>query len=133
MRYEEFINLVLERARLNSRDEAINAIEATLKTLGERLTDREAADLAAQLPPAIGRFLTVVDTNKDFGLDEFFEHVSRRESIGQPISREHARAVISVLEEAVSPGELQDVLAELPEEYETLFTFGSDWRKLEGR
>ncbi len=133
MRYGEFVETVQERAHLDSWDEALNAIEATLKTLGERLTDTEAAELAAQLPSAIGRFLTVVDTNKDFGLEEFYEHVSRRESIGQPISRDHARSVISVLEETVSPGELRDVLVQLPEEYDTLFTFGSDWRKLEGR
>ncbi len=132
MRYGEFVDLVQERARVDSWRDALIAIEATLKTLGERLTDEEAADLAAQLPSAIGRYLTVVDTNKDFGLEEFYEHVSRRESLGQPISREHARAVMSVLEEAVSPGELRDVLAQLPDEYETLFTFGSDWRKVEG-
>jgi uncharacterized protein (DUF2267 family) len=130
MRYGEFVEKVQNRAQVDNWDEALTAIEATLKTLGERLTDPEAADLAEQLPSAIGRFLTVVDTNKDFNLEEFYEHVARRESIGQPISREHARAVISVLEETVSPGELRDVLAQLPEEYDTLFTFGSDWRKL---
>jgi uncharacterized protein (DUF2267 family) len=122
MRYGEFIEKVQKQARLTSWDDALNAIEATLKTLGERLTETQAADLAAQLPSAIGRFLTVVDTNQDFGLEEFYEHVSRRESIGQPRSRDHARAVLSVLEETVSPGELSDVLAQLPSEYEALFT-----------
>ena len=129
MRYGEFVQIVQERARIESWDEALTAIEATLKTLGERLTETEAAELAAQLPSAIGRFLTVVDTNKDFGLEEFYEHVSLRELIGQPISREHARAVISVLEETVSPGELREMLAQLPQEYDSLFTLGSDWRK----
>ncbi len=133
MKYDEFIELVQERARLDSERDTLIAIEATLKTLGERLTDIEATQLAAQLPPEIGRFLTVVDTNKSFDLDTFYENVSQRESIGQPMSREHARAVLSVLEEAVSPGELRDVLAQLPDEYLTLFTFGSDWRNLEGR
>jgi uncharacterized protein (DUF2267 family) len=133
MRYGEFVEKVQQRARVENWDEALNAIEATLKTLGERLTEAEAAELAAQLPSAIGRFLTVVDTNKEFGLEEFYEHVSRREAIGQPNSRDHARAVISVLEETVSPGELRDMLAQLPEEYETLFSSGSDGRKLESR
>ncbi len=133
MKYNEFINLVQERARLDKERDVLIAIEATLKTLGERLTDKEASQLAAQLPPEIGRFLTVVDTNKSFDLEEFYEHVSRRESIGQPLSRDHARAVLSVVEEAVSPGELRDVLAQLPDEYLTLFTFGSDWRNLEKR
>lgn len=133
MRYDEFVELVQKRARLATRREALIAIEATLKTLGERLTDPEAAQLAAQLPVEIGRFLTVVDTNKAFDLEKFYENVSLRESIGQPMARDHARAVLSVVEETVSPGELRDVLAQLPDEYLTLFTFGSDWRNLEGR
>lgn len=130
MRYGEFVDLVLRRAGLNDWNEALNAIEATLKTLGERLSAAEAADLAAQLPPAIGRFLTVVDTNKDFGLETFYKHVSQRASIGQPIAMEHARAVMSVVAESVSAGELRDVLAQLPDEYTPLFTFSSAWRKV---
>lgn len=133
MNYQEFVDEVRERARLDNERDTLVAIEATLKTLGERLTDVEATQLAAQLPPEIGRFLTVVDTNKSFDLREFYEHISRRESIGEPQSREHAQAVLSVVEETVSPGELRDVLAQLPDEYLNLFTFGSDWRKLEGR
>lgn len=133
MNYESFVNMVKERAHITNTRDALVAIEATLKTLGERLTEAEAAHLAAQLPPEIGRFLTVVDTNKSFDLETFYEHIAQRESIGQPMSRRHARVVLSIVEETVSPGELRDVLAQLPEEYMDLFTFGSDWRKLEER
>lgn len=133
MQYEEFIDLVQERAMVDTEREALIAIEATLKTLGERLTDIEAAHLAVQLPPEIGRFLTVVDTNKNFDLETFFENVSQRELLGQPMSRDHARAVLSVVEEIVSPGELRDVLSVLPDDYLSLFTFGNDWRNVEER
>lgn len=133
MRYEEFVDIVQDRAQLSTEREALIAIEATLKTLGERLMDIEAAQLAAQLPPEIGRFLTVVDTNKTFDLETFYENVSQRALIDQPMAREHARVVLSVVEETVSPGELRDVLAQLPEDYLTLFTFGSDSRKVAGR
>jgi uncharacterized protein (DUF2267 family) len=133
MKYQEFVNKVQERAHLKYEREALIAISATLKTLGERLTEEEGLHLAAQLPADIGRFLTVVDMNKSFDLETFYLHVSERESIGQPMSREHAQAVLSVVEETVSPGELRDVLAQLPDEYLSLFTLGSDWRKLEGR
>ena len=133
MKYDEFLNRVRERAGTKNERETLIAIESTLKTLGERLTDKEAAHLAGQLPPDIGRFLTVVDTNKSFDLETFYENVARRELIDQPISREHARAVLAVVEETVSPGELRDALAQLPDEFLDLFTFGSDWRKLESR
>lgn len=130
MGYDEFLQEVMDRARLKTEREALIAVEATLKTLGERLTEIEAVHLADQLPPEIGRFLTVVDTNKDFDLKTFYEHVSRRESIKQPSSRDHAQAVLSVVEEIVTPGELQNVLAHLPAEYRTLFTSGSSGRNL---
>lgn len=125
MNYVQFVERVQQRIRSEDARDAVRAIEATLKTLGERITEVEAAHLAAQLPPEIGRFLTVVDTNKDFDLSTFYENVSRRESIGQTESREHAQAVLSVVAEIVAPDELRDVLARLPEEYTDLFTFGS--------
>jgi uncharacterized protein (DUF2267 family) len=129
MRYGEFVDLVQKRARLNDWNEAVAAIEATLKTLGERLTEKEAADLAAQLPPAIGRFLTVVDMNKDFDLQAFYKHVSQRLSIVQSVAMEHAQAVMSVVAESVPPGELRDLLSQLPNEFSTLFPLSSDWSK----
>jgi len=39
---------------------------------------------------------------------------------------EFARAVISVVRDSVTEGELQDVLAQLPEEYHALFESGSE-------
>jgi uncharacterized protein (DUF2267 family) len=131
MKYDEFIRRVRERAKIESEEAALRAVEATLKTLGERLTDEEAAHLAAQLPPQIGLFLTVVDTNKTFDLTTFYQQVAQRESIGQPDSREHAQAVLSVVAETVTPGELRHVLDQLPDEFQDLLTFGSDWHKLE--
>ncbi len=79
MNYKSFVNMVKERAHITNTRDALVAIEATLKTLGERLTEAEAAHLAAQLPPEIGRFLTVVDTNKSFDLETFYEHIAQRE------------------------------------------------------
>lgn len=38
----------------------------------------------------------------------------------------HARAVMDVLSEAVTAGELKDVLSQLPESYEPLFEAGSE-------
>ena len=48
MNYESFVNMVKERAHITNTRDALVAIEATLKTLGERLTEAEAAHLAVQ-------------------------------------------------------------------------------------
>jgi uncharacterized protein (DUF2267 family) len=121
MTYEEFLEVVQNRANTRDDRETLIAIEATLKTLGERLTDLQAARLASQLPFEVGLFLTVVDTNKDYDLDSFYRHVALREGLPLEESIGHALAVMSVLEETLEPGELYGALARLPEDYKRLF------------
>ena len=126
MKYPEFINLVQRRARLDNEEEALRATEATLKTLAERITAEEAEQLAAQLPAEVGRYLKDPEKQEAFDLDNFYYHVSIRESVGLPEVIRHARAVMSVVSQAVSTGEMQDILDQLPGEYLPLFTFGGD-------
>ncbi len=134
MQYDQFIQEVQTRAKLDNEAQSLKAVEATLNTLAERILKTEADDLAAQLPQRIGVYLVAGQYAQSFDLEQFYYKISLRESLGQPLAKMHARAVLSVVEQAVSPGELRDMLAELPqEEYETLFTFGSEYRNLEGK
>lgn len=120
MQYEEFLSRVKEQAKSHDERESLVAIEATLKTLGERLTEIQAVRLAGLLPFEIGLFLTVVDTNKDFNLESFYRHVASREGIPLPESYRHAQAVLTVLDETLAAGELREALADLPDEYQRL-------------
>ena len=61
-----------------------------------------------------------------FPIEEFFERVSQREGVDVPKAIYHARAVIAVLYEAISPGEMADVRAQLPAEYVRLFEPGRE-------
>jgi uncharacterized protein (DUF2267 family) len=128
MQYDEFVGQVQHRGRMASSGDAVKAIHATLQTLSERLTSGEAKDLAAQLPQEIAFYLHKEPSPKDverFTLQEFFERVSRREHVDLPKSIHHARAVIDVLCDAVSPGEINDVRGQLPAEFAPLFESGS--------
>ena len=51
--------------------------------------------------------------------------MSQRESVDVPEAVYHARVVIEVLSEAVSKGEMDDVRAQLPAEFDRLFEAGS--------
>jgi uncharacterized protein (DUF2267 family) len=126
MRYHEFIGKVQNRARLGTTGEAVRATRATLEVLGERLYGGAAENLAAQLPSELGNYLTERKENQSFNLDEFFERVSVREKVDLPRAVHHARAVISVVQEAVTEGEIEDVRAQLPDEYDQLFESGSE-------
>lgn len=126
MQYHEFMGEVQNRARLGSTAEAVRATRATLEVLGQRLFGGEADELAAQLPAEIQNYLTDGEESQAFGLDEFFERVSKNEGVDLPDAAHHARAVLSVVQDAVSHGQIKNVRAQLPEEYDPLFESGSE-------
>ena len=123
MQAQTFVDFVKERAGLPSRHQAWTAIRATLKTLAERLPSSGATHAAAQLPADIAiyfRDLTPHAVEK-MTLQEFFSRVAEREHVPPHIATRHAAAVIQVLAEALSPGEVNDVQAQLPRTYRPLF------------
>lgn len=123
MKHDEFIGKVQHRARLSSRGDAEVATHATLETLAERLAGGEAKDLASQLPRGIADYLHtgLAGAGEHFSVDEFFQRVSKREGVDLPKAIYHARTVIAVLYEAVTPGEITDVRAQLPADFSRLF------------
>jgi len=126
MKYDAFIGEVENRARLPSRGDAVRATQAVLETLAERIRQGEADDLAAQLPPEIGTYLRGGETTERFDVDEFFLRVAAKETADLPDAVHHARAVMDVLKEAVTTGELDDIKAQLPDNYKPLFEAGSE-------
>lgn len=121
MKYKEFLGEVHVRAHLAELEEAVRATRSTLEVFGTRLTKDERDDLKAQLPEEIGIFLTYAGEVEGFGLDEFYQRVQEREGVDLPDAIHHAQAVISVLSDAVSKGELEDIKAQLPSEFAPLF------------
>jgi uncharacterized protein (DUF2267 family) len=126
MQYDEFVGEVENRGRLPSRGDAVRAIQATLETLAERIRPGEASDLAAQLPPELGTYLEDAGVTERFSVDDFFLRVAAKETADLPDAVHHVRAVMAVLQEAVTTGEMEDVRAQLPDNYEPLFEAGSE-------
>ncbi len=126
MKYDEFVGRVQNRARLADSGEAVRAIRATLQTLGERLYGNEADHLAAQLPNEIALYIDLAEQKESFSVQEFFKRIAERENVDLPESAHHTRAVISVVQDAVTAGEIDDVLEQLPEDWNELFEAGSE-------
>lgn len=124
MQFDEILGLVQDRAHLSSGDEALTATRATLSTLNERLAGGETKDLASQLPGELAKFLDGSGQGERFDVHQFLERVSRKEGVDLPVSVHHTRSVISVLREAVTEGEFDDILAQLPDDYKKLFESG---------
>ena len=126
MQYDQFIGQVQHRARLASSAEAIRATRATLHTLGERLFGGEPWNLAAQLPSEIKEFLEGEGIGERFDLKEFYDRVSEKEGVDPRLAVFHAKAVMSVLCDAVSQSEIKHALDQLPDDYDSLFEFQSE-------
>lgn len=126
MNFDHFVGQVQHRARLSSSGEAVRAIQAIFQTLSERLNAGETKDLVSQLPREFAIYFQVSQHSQRFSLDDFFHRVSQREQIDLPAAVFHARVVLEVLQEAVSRGEIDDVKAQLPEEWSRLFEAGSE-------
>jgi uncharacterized protein (DUF2267 family) len=92
-----------------SRQEKLSRQSGRLEIMVERLTSGAARDLAAQLPREIGVYLASQKPTERFEVDEFFQTRQRARKSRSPASVFHARAVVEVLGEALSPGEMADV------------------------
>jgi uncharacterized protein (DUF2267 family) len=120
VRFAEFIGKVGERAGIADRFEAEKTAAVVLQALCDRLSGKEANDLLAQLP-AIFRDL-VVDSPAPLpiSVDEFVARVADELQVGPDEARKRIRATFATLREAVTVGELQDVLEQLDPDYADL-------------
>lgn len=123
MNHDEFISKVAERASV-PKGEAERLTRATLMTLAERITGGEARDLADQLPTQLkDALIPSQEPAEAFGLDEFVTRVARRAAVDEAEAKDGVRAVFSTLREAVSPGEFDDVMSQLPKEYDEVLLY----------
>ena len=131
MDYQKFLGQVQHRAQLPTLEDAVTATRATLETLAERLEGGAPGNLAAQLPQEIGRYLRgdLAGSGRSLSLSEFDQEVAIREGVDVSTAKFHARAVMSVVSEAVSPGELKKVRDQLPADYAALFN-DEDFRRM---
>jgi uncharacterized protein (DUF2267 family) len=121
MKGEQFIAEVKNLAELDGDAEAMKATRATLETLKERLAGNEPSNLAAQLPPEIASYVEGEGGREAFTVEEFYERVAHKEGVGREEAVRHARAVATVVQTAVTGGELDDVRSQLGDEYRELF------------
>ena len=129
MQQDEFLNKVQNYGDLDSTDEALRMTEIFLGTLGEWLYRTEVHNLAAQLPRELQGFLyrerdpeRVREQTEHLPLEEFYNRIKARADVTYKEAARIAHAVARVLQEAISPGEMEDVLEELPDEFGTLFS-----------
>ena len=126
MHYAEFLKKVQTLAHLESKEEARQAIQATLETLAERIQGGEALHIASQLPHELHEYLecSPEKAGQKLSLKKFFERVAHRQGreVGEVVAS--TRAVLEMVKEGLQPGELDDLYAQLPDDFKRLFDAG---------
>ncbi|AGB39378.1 DUF2267 domain-containing protein [Natronococcus occultus] len=121
MNYKEFIGQVQHRLEYAQFGQAVRATRAVLTTLGERLPEGEATDLASPLPMEIDRYLSAAQHGQRFDYQEFLDRVAEREGVDRADANYHAQQLMVVVAEDVPPGNIEKVRNNLPEEFDPLF------------
>ena len=121
MKHSEFIGKAQQRMEFGERGQAVRATRAALWTLGERLQEGEATDLAAPLPVDVDFYLRESESGQQFDFDEFVERVAERADAEESDALFYAQAVVSLVAEVVPGGEIENVQNNLPDDYEPLF------------
>ncbi|WP_028813659.1 DUF2267 domain-containing protein [Streptomyces flavidovirens] len=123
MRHDEFLARVRERGEYANQEEAAQVTKAVLDVLAHRITPGEVKDLAAQLPAPLKAALQANGDQrvKSYGVEEFCRRVAERTGARPRTAQWDASAVLSTLAEAVSPGELNQIISQLPSGYAVLF------------
>jgi uncharacterized protein (DUF2267 family) len=131
MQHDEFIGQVQNRAHLSSRGDAERATRAVLETLGERIPEGLADNLAAPLPHEIGEHLRRTEvyggagTGERFGRQDFIARVAERAGVREQQAAYLARAVAEVVNEATQGAVMAKVAESLPADIRELVTAGS--------
>lgn len=123
MRYDEFMARVRERGEYANQDEAAEVTTAVLQVLAHRITPGEAKDLASQLAAPLKEALEINGEPRaeSYGVQEFCRRVAERTGGYSRTAQWDASAVLSTVADAVSPGELNQIISQLPSGYAVLF------------
>ncbi|MFW5879710.1 MAG: DUF2267 domain-containing protein [bacterium] len=120
MKFEEYIDTVMQEANIND-EEALQAVHATLSTLGERLKKSERDKLASEMPKAFKPFLYEHANADYFEIEDFFTRVKSRTGTSYSQAVDRAQAVGKVLKKGIHPGQVNHLLEVLPRNYSRLF------------
>jgi uncharacterized protein (DUF2267 family) len=126
MRTETFYRRVSLESHRESGDEAKRATAAVLQALRDRLTPEEADQAAAQLPRELKALWAAGEQPgrrpTKLHRDAFYRRVMAGGGLeSMKEARAVTRAVFAALKVQISPGEADDVLAQLPRDLKAVW------------
>ena len=117
MQYDAIVDRVQARTELESRVEAERTFLVVLQLLCDRLTGDESWDLLGELPAKAKKSVLITAAPVRVTREELVARAAEQLAVPVDEARERVRVVFATLREAVTSGELDDVIREL----------GGDW------
>ncbi len=117
---ETMLRRVMSLIGITDMQEADQATRVVLLALADTLSPKEAHDMASQLPKeyrdlVMGRLGEPGHTPQKMSWQSLVGRVQSELDLEKPEQAEHVtRSVFTALKEAISPGEIEDILPELP-------------------
>lgn len=129
--YGRMLNQLQADADLETSERAETALEIVLGAILQRLVPGEAKDLIAQLPSLLQPTLRALPPGPDMTITRQAMEAELSERLGtdQARSRQICAAVGDIVAQTVSPGQIDDVRRQLPEDLRDIF---SDSKTAEG-
>lgn len=125
MRPEKFFTKVQKYSNLADREKCKEVCRVVFKLLSARLTEDESKDLKSQLPSTL-KNMWEREAGRDvikFHKDDFLERVMIEGKLENIRTAEDVtKAVFKALKEQISPGEAEDVNAQLPKDLKEFWT-----------
>ncbi|QLG61871.1 DUF2267 domain-containing protein [Halorarum salinum] len=117
MDFDEFTGTIQHRLELPGTGETLRAIRATLMTLGRRIPEGAAEDLAASLPMEIRWYMTgaIHDHGQRFDWREFVSRVAEIENADGADAAYHARVIVDLVHTLVPESDFRQLRDQLPE------------------
>ena len=119
MQMTDMVDLVQQRAGLESTQVANDTLLAVAETLSEREIEGAQTNFAAQLPQELGSVVDMRDSKsqENFDAEEFVSRVGHKLDISEAQSRKLTHAALSAMMQGVSDGERLDMLNALPNDF----------------
>lgn len=125
MQTTEIVERVQQRAGLDSTQEAHDTVMAVLEVLALRDLGEERDNFATQLPKELGEVLNTGDPEikERFDASDMVRRVAKHLDATLEESQPRTHAAFSVLMEAVSDGQVENLLNALSDDYASY----ADW------
>jgi uncharacterized protein (DUF2267 family) len=115
MQYKQLVKRVQDYSGFSDQ-EAEGALRLIVEKLATRLTQSERKDFASQLPDELEDLALSGKETQTFSAEDMLDELCEQENINKGRAKKQVFAVWRALKDAISPGEIKDIKAQLPED-----------------